>query len=239
MKKLMTKFISLALAAGMLFSATACSSLKGKLADQPAPNVVVENNQYVYTLYGDVTLTMDLNVNDYIFTNKNGKNMFNIAEMAYDLGWLGENIYSEVDNNNYDSFRIDFFTIANGDMITRVDITPFDKVYQFTEDFKNRPLESITVSYLKNTPALDTPFYSDSDPLHLNMNCSFKDHHEQCQIFAVGNGTAMNYADVVILSYILWSGAQNQGTNDLVSVLGTGSKYSGTTKNNVVNYMFY
>lgn len=238
MHKTVSKIISIMLAAGILFSVSGCGPT-GKLADKPGVEIANNNGQYTYTLYGDIKLTMDLYVNDYISTNNSGNNIFKISQMAYDLGWAGSDKYTEIDNNNSDTYRVDFYTFTNGDMVTRVDIGVFDEAHQFTDSFSNHQIQSINVSHLKDTDALDTAYYTDSDPLHINMNCQFQKHYDACAIFAVGNGTAMNYADIVILSYILWSEANGTGTNALVSALGTSSQYVTSTKSDVITLKFY
>ena len=45
------------------------------------------NGKYTYTVYGDIQLTMDVNIDDYIFTNNSGKKVFRFLELALDLGW--------------------------------------------------------------------------------------------------------------------------------------------------------
>lgn len=45
------------------------------------------DGKYTYTVYGDIQLTMDVNIDDYIFTNDSGKKVFRFFDLAVDLGW--------------------------------------------------------------------------------------------------------------------------------------------------------
>ncbi|MBR1568110.1 MAG: hypothetical protein IJ648_04040, partial [Lachnospiraceae bacterium] len=52
------------------------------------------NGKYTYTVYGDIQLSMDVNVDDYINVADNGKEIFLLFKLATDLGWLAEGEYS-------------------------------------------------------------------------------------------------------------------------------------------------
>ena len=42
---------------------------------------------YSYTVYGDIQLFMDVNIDDYITTNSSGQEIFQLTRLALDLGW--------------------------------------------------------------------------------------------------------------------------------------------------------
>ena len=48
------------------------------------------DGKYTYTVYGDIQLTMDVNIDDYITTNKEEVQIFHLTQLAIDLGWLPE-----------------------------------------------------------------------------------------------------------------------------------------------------
>lgn len=58
-------------------------------SDAKDSSKAAQNNsgKYTYTVYGDIQLTMDVNIDDYIFTNNSGKKVFRFLELALDLGW--------------------------------------------------------------------------------------------------------------------------------------------------------
>ena len=244
MKKIVAGFLT----ASMLFAVTACGNSSAQSIDVGSGETRTENNEelsagsdlseseattaapvsgaYTYTVYGNIQLSMDVNVDDYIFTNENnGCTFFKIAQLAYDCGWLGNDQYSSIDNNNSDSYIPDYYSFHNGDMVTEIRIGCFsDEPVPNTD---NSQFNFISMLY-SNSEGED--YYSlddlNSNPLHRELECQFEKHYDSCDYRLVGEGWYLSYDDIVILSYIFWAESENPGVNPLVAAIGLDSEYS-------------
>ena len=140
----------------MLFSVTACGNGSAQSVEVGSAETGSENNEsepagselsegeattaapvsgaYTYTVYGDIQLSMDVNVDDYIFTNEsNGYTCFRVAQLAYDLGWLGNDEYSEVDNDNESSYRPGCYTFHSDDLVATLKLDSYHAVPRYDD----------------------------------------------------------------------------------------------------------
>lgn len=201
-------------------------SAGSELSESEATTAAPVSGAYTYTVYGDIQLSMDVNVDDYIFTNENnGITWFRISQLAYDLGWLGNDEYNEVDNDIELSYRPGYYTFHSGDLVTTI---YFDRYHD--EDLPgedNSQFRSISLTYSDNG---GDDYYnleeSSSNPNHTALSCEFAKHYSECEYCMIGDGWFMSYNDIVILSYILWSESTNPGENPLVSAIGLDNDYS-------------
>ena len=174
------------------------------------------SGKYSYTLYdGAVTINMDVNVDDYIKINGNGQ-FFELYRLAYDHGWLALDTYS-TDTDEYDTYGAESYTHHDGDMVTVLDFG----------NGSSTQIKKITVQYYHEGKDVSDSYYesNDSNVLHRETSCTINDHSDKCEYKIIGPGYWMSYDDIVILSFIVWSGATNPGENPLTIALGENSSY--------------
>ena len=182
---------------------------------------------YTYNVYG-YTISMDINVDDYITGD-----WFLLAEMAYDLDWVGNDIYTAVDTSDPTTYSSQWFAHHDGDIMTRIDLgyyneeqVPGTSGYQF---------RSIDLKYLANGGGA---YYSDTDPdiMHRNTLCNFGKHYSDCEYKLNGTGWYVSYEDIVMITYFFWSASTNPGNNPMVLPFGTDSDYVYSTDNRSIEY---
>lgn len=185
---------------------------------------------YTYNVYG-YTISMDINVDDYITGD-----WFLLAEMAYDLGWVGNDIYTAVDTSDPTTYSSQWFAHHDGDIMTRIDLgyyneeqVPGTSGYQF---------RTVNVRFLTNS---NSNYYTggDSDILHRNLTCDFGKHYSDCEYKINGTGWYASYEDIVMITYMFWSAAENTGNNQLVPVFGTDSgTFGASVDSSTISYSF-
>lgn len=185
---------------------------------------------YSYNVYG-YTISMDINVDDYITGD-----WFLLAEMAYDLGWVGNDIYTAVDTSDPTTYSSQWFAHHDGDIMTRIDLgyyneeqVPGTSGYQF---------RTVNVRFLTNS---NSNYYTggDSDILHRNLTCDFGKHYSDCEYKINGTGWYASYEDIVMITYMFWSAAENTGNNPLVPVFGTDSgTFGASVDSSTISYSF-
>lgn len=185
---------------------------------------------YTYNVYG-YTISMDINVDDYITGD-----WFLLAEMAYDLGWVGNDIYTAVDTSDPTTYSSQWFAHHDGDIMTRIDLgyyneeqVPGTSGYQF---------RTVNVRFLTNS---NSNYYTggDSDILHRNLTCDFGKHYSDCEYKINGTGWYASYEDIVMITYMFWSAAENTGNNPLVPVFGTDSgTFGASVDSSTISYSF-
>lgn len=182
------------------------------------------SGKYSYTLYdGAVTINMDVNVDDYIKINGNGQ-FFELYRLAYDYGWLGQDIYS-TDTDEYATYGSEWYTHHDGDIVTRLEFGNSNEDKIPGKDASQ--LKTIIVSYYSEGGSPADNYYGadDSNVFHRGSFCKISDHYDDCAYKIIGPGWWMSYDDIVILSFVLWSGASNPGDSPLLSALGENSQY--------------
>ena len=114
---------------------------------------------YSYNVYG-YTISMDINVDDYITGD-----WFLLAEMAYDLGWVGNDIYTAVDTSDPTTYSSQWFAHHDGDIMTRIDLgyyneeqVPGTSGYQF---------RTVNVRFLTNS---NSNYYTVSKTVKITIN---------------------------------------------------------------------
>ncbi|MBP3266534.1 MAG: hypothetical protein J6L84_06230 [Clostridiales bacterium] len=196
-----------------------------ELSESEATTAAPVSGAYTYTVYGNIQLSMDVNVDDYIFTNEsNGYTFFRVSQLAYDLGWLGNDEYNEVDNDNESSYRPGCYTFHSGDLVATLNLDSYHDENLPGEN--NRQFSYITLTYEDNGGDVYYSFdESSSNPNHTTLICEIAKHYEECNYRMVGEGWFMSYEDIVVMSYILWSVSENPGENPLVLGIGADSDY--------------
>ena len=180
------------------------------------PTTQPQTGAYTYNVYG-VTISMDVNVDDYIYDN-NGSKWFDLIPMIYDLGWAGADTYTEADWNNSDTTFVTWFTHRDGDIVSRIDLANYSE--ETLPGVTGHQFASIDLKYLADGGGMYYPV-DDPDIMHRNTLCNFGKHYSDCEYRLSGISWYASYEDIVMITYIFWSAANNAGSNPMVSSFGT------------------
>ena len=119
--------------------------------ESPSDNGTVENpptgGAYTYTVYGQ-TISMDINVDDYIKSTDWG-DFFLLAEMAYSLGWAGNDIYTTADTSDPTTYSSQWYARHDGDMTTRIDLGYYNEE-QIPDTNNGHQFRILDLTYLAN-----------------------------------------------------------------------------------------
>ena len=198
------------------------------------PTTQPQTGAYTYDVYG-VTISMDINVDDYISSGDSGK-VFKLARMAYALGWVGNDIYTAVDSDDYLSYSSEWYAHHDGDITTRIDLGYYNE--ELIPGRDGSQFRTVNVRFLTNS---NSNYYAsgDSDILHRNLTCDFGKHYSDCEYMISGTGWYASYEDIVMITYMFWSAAENTGNNPLVPVFGTDSgTFGASVDSSTISYSF-
>ena len=168
---------------------------------------------YSYTVYGDIQLFMDVNIDDYIAPNDAGQEVFRIYYLATDLGWLPEG------SNNWDaSTSPNYYDFPNGDMTIRLDFGRYDD----DATGYSKPQISYLSCFYGLTSDMSTRYYHDVDNIadeDKYITASFGTHYGDIQYLTpYGRGSFMiSRDDAIIIAYILSQTSANPGKNPFVN----------------------
>ena len=180
--------------------------------DEPvATSEPAQNGKYSYTLYGR-TISMDVNVDDYFFDNK-GVKCFDIYELATSLGWSSD---SDTGSSGHYMFQ-------NGDMVISMSID-----YNLDVKIPGTNYGQLSsIGYGFGTTDGGQYYNESGDNLsHRSFFLSFGAHVDtaNCRLFNP-NKCGLSYDDVVLISYILWSGITNPGESPMMIAFGEDFEY--------------
>ena len=167
------------------------------------------NGKYTYTVYGDIQLSMDVNVDDYINVADNGKEIFLLFKLATDLGWLAEGEYSVAEDDAGRHDTADWYSFVNGDCRTIFEI------YDWSEDMPGEERSQVRSVAIHFAP-LDqwaSVYYDDSSTnySHKSTFLEFAKHYDNCRYFTSGHHFKMSRDDLIVVAYVLWSGSVTPG----------------------------
>ena len=194
------------------------------------PTSQPQTGAYTYNVYG-YTISMGINVDDYITGD-----WFLLAEMAYDLDWAGNDIYTSVDTSDPTTYSSQWFAHHDGDITTRIDLGYYNE--ELIPGRDGSQFRTVNVRFLTNS---NSNYYAsgDSDTLHRNLTCDFGKHYSDCEYMISGTGWYASYEDIVMITYMFWSAAENTGNNPLVPVFGTDSStFGASVDSSTISYSF-
>lgn len=184
--------------------------------ESPSDNNTVENpptgGTYTYTVYGNIQLSMDVNIDDYVWANDAGQNVFGIFDLALDLGWWpGTPGSIPVDPSSFGGTRegwnsqqygyspaMFFYPTKDGAIVLQ-----FDTYDAGLPEFDNREQICWCSVYNTNTDCGDS-VASSMDKDHLSIK--FGEHyHDVSYIVPNHLNFVASRDDIVILAYILSS----------------------------------
>lgn len=189
----------------------------------PTTEVTVPDGQYTYTLYGK-TISMDVNIEDYLGVNSAGTKIFYLPRLLFDLGWRAGD-YTSMEELGNNSFPRRWWYYGENDLAIMIDAGSHDSG-QFGQ---------LNVNYIIRGSLPFEAYYSDNSVSHLPYYCTVLDHSSNCEYAAAGGLGGMSYEDIVFVTYILWAEANNPGNNAMVSTFGENFSYA-TFHSDKVNY---
>ena len=172
---------------------------------------------YTYTVYGDIQLTMDVNIDDYITTNDAGQEVFKLSHLAVDLGWWPDNI--NPDSWSFGEYLPDMFTCPTGDMT----VVFTCHTYDYNAQFQDYPQISGFSYFFAQNGSLGTSFYNDSENISDEdryVVASINGHGADLQYlvpYGIGKSFMASRDDIVVLAYVLSRINSNPGVNPFLN----------------------
>ena len=157
--------------------------------------------QYTYTVYGDIQLTMNVNIDDYITTNDAGQEVFKLSHLAVDLGWWPDNI--NPDSWSFGEYLPDMFTCPIGDMAVFFNCHTYD----FNAQFQDYPQISGFSYFFAKNGSFGTAYYDGDIPNENDsISASINGHGADLQYlvpYGIGNSFMASRDDIIVLAYVL------------------------------------
>lgn len=163
------------------------------------------NGSYSYTIYEGFTVTMDVDINDYVITTEYGT-FFQIYNLATDLGWVGSDYPGQPESTPR-------YELANGDMTTLFSFEAFDEVADGTNG--GHQVSYFSVEFVQTNDFATYYYQNDSNVAHNNATVHLDPHYEIDDYRLDGKGYYLSHDDVVLIAYILWACAENPGVDPL------------------------
>ncbi|MBR2295396.1 MAG: hypothetical protein IJ869_06510 [Clostridiales bacterium] len=191
--------------------------------ESPSDNGTVENpptgGAYTYTVYGDIQLSMDVNVDDYIWTNSSGKEVFGFIDMALALGWWpGTGGGIPIDPTTFGGTREGW--ASNYDYLPGEFFYPVGDSYIY---FVMEGLDEADSRY--DQKQLGWLEVKNSDNTSLMLFAYFGNHYDDTQyIVPFRSSLIASRDDIIVLAYVLSSAKTNQLN---FSLAGTGLERYG------------
>ena len=187
---------------------------------------------YTYTVYGDVKITMDVDVDKYISVSQyTGNTVFWIDELAADYGWnqpAGEYANDPFIYNNGDmAILFSFYDDYNEKISSCYDcrqISSFDYSFVPKDDLPNNPFNVVTDYYYEN-PSMNCR------GLHVHID----KHYSDCRyVLYPNNFVCGSRDDIVIIAYIIAFVKIHPGENpfyysDILDYFGYGQNTADIT----------
>ena len=208
--------------------------------ESPSDNGTVENpptgGTYTYTIYDGTTVSMDVNVDDYIMSNNNGS-FFELYKLMYDYGWLAVGTYSSMDENERLSYAAGWYSRTEGDMMTVIEVHEYANHTVLVNGEDTSQIYQLNVGYSKPNGEMYYSQENDNDVLHSPASVTFDERQGSCDYRILGNGDAITYDDMVLIAYTVWECSNNPGSNPLIPLLGTGYECSTGTTDTATTYL--
>jgi len=173
--------------------------------------------KYTYTIYGDITISMDINVDDYIIVSDEGQSILSLYRLAGDLGWLSLGKYGKDEVAASDDPKVyapGWWSYSNGTLWTVInpsyygDIMGNEKAGYDNHQISNYYIQFSTIGEVK-------PYYSHdertSNPNHNDVSIDIGRHYPDATYLITGYKTLASRDDIVLLAYLFWYMPQHCG----------------------------
>ena len=188
---------------------------------------------HTYTVYGDIQLTMDVDIDAYITTNNAGQEVFKLSHLAVDLGWWPDNI--NPDSWSFGEYLPDMFTCPTGDMT----VVFTCHTYDYNAQFQDYPQISGFSYFFAQNGSLGTSFYNGSENIpdkDKYVMASINGHGADLQYlvpYGIGKSFMASRDDIVVLAYALSRINSNPGANPFFNTGLTRYMDRATSENQV------
>lgn len=168
--------------------------------------------KYTYTLYAgtanEMTISMDINVDDYILPIQSGGEFLQLGRLACDLGWLEQGQYNWDDIVNADANSkigtANWYTFSYGDHRSFFVIDGYSEKMPGTN---RSQVFAITFRYLENDS--NANYFPDGN----NGGVAFSKHYDSV-CYAIGGQNCMcSRDDAIVIAYGLWYYANNPSSS--------------------------
>ena len=173
-----------------------------------------------YTIYEGFTVTMPIDINDYLITTEYGT-FFKLYTFATDLGWKPSDYAGQPESTPR-------YEYANGDMTVLFSYEAFDEVADGTNG--GHQISDMYVDFVLSNDFATSYYKNDSNPAHNNAAVQLDPHYEIDDYRLDGKGYYMSHDDIVLMAYILWACTDNPNEDPLAN-LGISSVSHGTNAN--------
>jgi hypothetical protein len=170
--------------------------------------------KYTYTIYNGIELSMDVNVDDWIATNKEGNDYFKIYDLAEELGWEGTNLNDygfaqQLDYHTSDGPVVQFYLAADNEK---------------PDGWEMKRLSMIAYHFTTGAPDYD--FYYSMDEVIENHKYAsafvyipeYNDDTIEC-IIPGAFLSAASKDDVILIAYLLWEQTVSEGETNIQPLL--------------------
>ena len=185
------------------------SSTEEPINDNP------QTGLYTYTVYGDIQLSMDVNIDEWIDTNSSGQEFFKFDRLAQSLGWLPEN----QDLASFGNGSAAFYAYQTGDMTVVLRIYGNDS-WGNASGYNHPQIYGISY-YFGQNGNIESRYYSDIDNLtdeERYAMVQFQQHYDNIDYMIAGFNTVMaSRDDVIVLAYMLSNVERDAEKNPLVN----------------------
>lgn len=195
--------------------------------ESPSDNDTTENpptgGAYTYTVYGDIQLSMDVNIDDWTGVNSEGQSFFKYDKLAQSLGWRPEN----QDLASFGNGGAHFYAYPTGNMTvtftiygneTRGNVAGYSCPQLYGIDYFFGTNDNLEVSFYDDPENLD-----DEDKYAI---VEFQDHSSEVEYLIVGARPLMaSRDDIIVIAYMLSNVTVNPEKNPIVNT-ELASRYS-------------
>lgn len=211
----MKKIVMLITAVVMLMTLVSCT----KSGDKK------KGSKNKYTIYGEVEVSMDINVDDYI-KEEEGQKIFCFSKLAGDLGWTK----AETEDQTM-SFK---YSLIKDDMAAVLLCTgSVNKSSQIA--YVNR----MCLGYVKNEEPYD-PYYDDGADNRKHRDCFAEIGMQEDQEYRLDDTYyCISKSDMILMTYLLWSAKNDMGSEPLAELIPEDSKFFYQQDDTTNNYRLY
>ncbi len=169
---------------------------------------------YTYTIYegteNEMTLSMDVNIDDYIISTSYTDSFFSMGQLAQSLGWLPN---GDV-NFDYDNDTVLYYSYDYGDgtqMVFRG-----GENYGDSNAYLDLPqIESYSVHLAPSDSYMNCVYSGEIADNLTGITVDIGLHYDDLSIVTTNRnlGCAASRDDIVIIAYIFWSASEHPGEN--------------------------
>ena len=196
-----------------------------------APSNPQPQGKYTYTIYDGIEISMDVNVDDYIVTNKKGDEFFHIYELAESLGWEGINPDEDGDSTMF-SYQ------TNEGAVMKFEVSSGDDYADGWDEYEFEKIDGIYSDFTTGAP--DFGLYYDMNETglqekHTGSSIIINPDIDAAK-YGIGGafGKAASRDEVILIAYVLWEPTAYDGESNIYYLF---DEYRGNSGTNCSYYI--